>query len=134
MGDVNEQLKRMIEENAKLKSELKEFKLWTPLREQFIKGGGIAADWGLARLDLSHRKVFDLDDDGDIVLMRDGRPDYLGAEQFFKDFYRAERPKFYAPAEKPKSSDGKTMSRADFEKLSAADRMAYAKGDGRIID
>jgi len=112
MSDVNTQLRELAAENTKLKAELREFKLWTPLKEMFVKSGGLESDWELARLDLGKQERFTLDDSGDVVLMRDGKPSFLGAEQFFRDDYRRERPKFYAQEEK-REGGKPTVSAAD---------------------
>lgn len=94
--------KKQAEELAKIQgdfqraqSELKDFKLWTPLREVFIKSGGDPQDWEVARLELSHQGRFSFDEEGKIVVMEDGQPSTVSADKFFREVYSEARPKFY---------------------------------------
>ncbi len=104
-------------ELQKAQAELKDFKLWTPLREVFIKAGGDPADWEVARLELSHRGQFGFDDEGKIVVLEDGHPSTVSPDKFFKDVYSEARPKFYkasaaagSGAQNNTSGSGRTFS------------------------
>lgn len=48
--------------------QLREFKLWHPLREIALKCGLDKSLWDLARLELTSQKRFDLDQDGEITV------------------------------------------------------------------
>lgn len=82
-------------EFEKVKSELKDFKLWTPLRDVFIKAGGDPQDWEVARLELSAKQQFGFDDDGKVVVLEDGQPSSVSPDKFFREVYSEHRPKFY---------------------------------------
>lgn len=82
-------------ELQKAQAELKDFKLWTPLRDVFTKAGGDPQDWEVARLELSHQQRFGFDEEGRIVVMEDGQPSTVSAEKFFREVYSDQRPKFY---------------------------------------
>lgn len=82
-------------ELQKAQAELRDFKLWTPLREVFLKAGGDPQDWEVARLELSHQGRFGFDEEGKIVVMEDGQPSTVSPDKFFKEVYTEHRPKFY---------------------------------------
>jgi hypothetical protein len=145
------QVKRLNDDLAAIKAqheeaarELREFRLWTPLREQFIKAGGDPAEWELARLDLANQRRFDFDEDRRIVVMEDGVPSSVSPEQFFKQVYADQRPKFYKASEaggsganpRQATSGGKTktMKRADWNALPETKRAAFFKEGGQLID
>lgn len=98
------EIKKREEELAKHKAELenatkalREYQLWTPLRDMFIKSGGDPADWSHARRELAEQSRFDFDESGKIVVMQDGYADTIAPENFFKTIYPEQSPKFYRP-------------------------------------
>ncbi len=146
------ELKKRDEEAAKTAAELtqarndlREYRLWTPLQETFVKAGGDPADWEVARLELAAQKRFDFDEDGKIVVMNaDGYADTITPEKFFKDIYSDQRPKFYkatgaagsgAANNTASRGNGKTMRREEFDNLPQTERMKIAR-DGviKVVD
>ena len=71
---VNDDLAAIRAEHEKTQRALKEYQLWTPLRELFLKGNGDASEWELARLDLANQQRFGFDDENKIVVLEDGMP------------------------------------------------------------
>jgi len=139
----DEQIAALTTDRDMASKELREFKLWTPLRELFIKHEGNPEDWELARLDLGNKRRFDFDEDGKIVVMEDGAPSTVTPEKFFKDAYSDQRPKFYkasnaggsgATNEKKGAGGGKTITRERFESLSQSERMKISKEGVQIVD
>jgi len=135
------ELKKREDELAQLKSdaqkaaaELREYELWTPLREIAIKNGVNPDDWELARLDLGNQRRFGFDEDKKIVVMEDGSPSSVTPEKFFKDVYSDQRPKFYkqsgaAGSGAPNSSHG-GKSAVDLGKLPPSERLKAAREAG----
>jgi hypothetical protein len=132
------ELKKRDDEIATLESEgektnyaLREYRLWTPLREVAIKAGLSPESWELARLDLANQKKFDFDDDGKIVVMEDGVASTVTPEKYFKEGYSAERPIFYkastAGGSGATKTDGSGKIGIDLSKLTATERMKYAR-------
>lgn|GEM_PF-2583746 len=145
------EVKKLTDENGTLKADLqkaqtglREFQLWTPLREIAIKNGLNPEDWELARLELSHQSRFGFDEDGKIVVIEDGHPSTVTPEKFFKDVYSDLRPKFYKATNaggsgaqhgtKGTGNGKKTMTREAFEALDQAGRMKTAKEGVQIVD
>lgn len=126
-----------------MSAELREFKLWTPLREVAIKADLMPEDWDLARLELASQKRFDFDDDGKIVLLEDGVPSNVSPERFFKEVYSEQRPKFYRASgasgsgatngNKP-NNNAKTMKRSAFQSLTPSEQMAAVKKGVSVVD
>lgn len=124
--------------------ELREYQLWTPMRELFIAANGDPKDWEVARLDLAARKVFDFDEDRKIVVMEDdGTPSTITPERFFKELYPDQRPKFYrasaaggsgAPSQSSSGRGPKTMKRGDWNQLTPAKQAAFFKEGGTLTD
>lgn len=118
----------------KAQAELREFKLWTPLRDVFVKVGGDPSDWEVVRLELASQRRFDFDEDGKIVVMEDGTPSTVTPEKFFKDVYSDQRPKFYKATSAggsgaPNNTKGK-MSGVDLLKMSPTEQLNYARTHG----
>lgn len=149
---MSDELQRLQQEVAqtkvdldKTRTELREYKLWAPLKETAIKAGLASEDWDLVRLDLAERKRVDLDEFGDVVILEHGRPSRLTPERFFSEAYKAERPSLY---QKAKTSAAKaenstpqaasrytrTIKRVEFDRMNPADRMAYVRTGGGIVD
>ncbi len=132
---LQDQLTPLSSENEKLKAKLRDFELWTPLRDVAVKSGVIAEDWDLVRLDLSSKNQFGFDEDGKIVVLEDGHPSIVSPEKFFKEVYSDQRPKFYkasgAGGSGASAGTGngasKTIKRDAFAQLSSADQMAKIK-------
>jgi len=131
-------------ELQKAQFELRDFKLWTPLRDVFIKADGDPADWEVARLELASQRRFDFDEDGKIVVMEDGSASSVTPEKFFKEVYSDQRPKFYKASNaggsgannKNKSGSGnkKTMLRTAFDQLPHSERAAFIKAGGEVVN
>lgn len=128
---------------TKAQGELREFRLWTPLREQFIKAGGIPEDWELARLDLASKNQFDFDEDGKIVVMEDGQASSVSPEKFFQQVYSDQRPKFYkasgaggsgAPPGKGNGNSTKTIKREAWDKLPQSEKDAKVAAGFTVVD
>lgn len=140
---LSDDLAKLTSDHDKAKGELREFKLWTPLREVALKAGLNAEDWELARLDLSNQGRFSFDDEGKLVVMEDGSPSTVTPEKFFKEMYSDVRPKFYkasgasgsgaSNAGKTGGSGKKTMSRAAFDQLPHDQRSAFIKAGGEVV-
>lgn len=144
------ELKRRDDELASIKSanekaelQLKEFRLWTPLRDIAIKAGLVAEDWELARLDLSAKGRFGFDDEGAIVVIEDGHPSTITPERFFKEVYTDERPKFYhatgaggggANASAKNGLNAKQVKRETFNNMSTEARAKFFKDGGSVVD
>jgi hypothetical protein len=146
------EIKKLTEERdkasadlQKAQGELKQFKLWVPLRELFVseKVGGSASDWELAQLDLANQGKFGFDEEGRIVVMEDGYPSSVSPEKFLKEVYSEQRPKFYKASSAAGSGaqnntaprgNGKTINRAAFEQMGASERMKFVKEGGVITD
>lgn len=138
-----DELGKTSAEFQKAQAELKDYKLWTPLRDIAIKAGLDPQDWEVARLELSHQQRFGFDEDGKVVVMEDGQPSTVSPEKFFKEVYSDLRPKFYkasgaAGSGATNNTAGahgqKTMKRADFDARSPTEKMAFVKANGELID
>ena len=92
---TQDQLTQLTAAQEKADRELKEFRLWTPLRDLAVKAGMVAEDWELARLDLAAKGQFGFDDDNNIVVLEDGHASSVTPEKFFREVYTDQRPKFY---------------------------------------
>lgn len=130
-------------ELQKAQSRLRDYELWTPLREVFTKAGGEPTDWELVRLELSSQQRFGFDDENKIVVLEDGFPSAVTPEHFFKVLYSDQRPKFYkataaagSGANNNTRANGtqKTMTRTAFESLDQLARMKASKDGIQIID
>lgn len=139
----DDELATLKTDAEKIRLELRDFKLWTPLREVAIKAGLNPDDWELARLDLANQGRFGFDDDGKIVVMEDGSASTVTPEKFFKDVYSDQRPKFYKAstaggggATNNKTTNGgkKTISRAAFNDMGPGERAAYVREGGQVTD
>ncbi len=141
---VNDDLAAIRAEHEKTQRALKEYQLWTPLRELFLKGNGDASEWELARLDLANQQRFGFDDENKIVVLEDGMPSSVTPEQFFKSVYADQRPKFYKASDaggsgaNPRQANSggktKTMKRADWNALPDTKRAAFFKEGGQLVD
>jgi hypothetical protein len=129
-------------ELQKAQSELREFRLWSPLRDVFVKSGGDPGDWEVARLELANQRRFDFDEDGKIVVMEDGSASTVTPEKFFKEVYSDQRPKFYKASGAGGSGAGKsdsgrtgvkTVRRFDQDALNS-NIEAIAKGEITVVD
>jgi hypothetical protein len=132
MQDQITQLKAELEAAQK---RLREYELWAPLREEFVRAGGDPAEWELVRFDLSEQRRFELDDLNEIVVLENGKDSNLTPARFFREVYKAERPQLYketAPAQQ--SGNRRTLSRSAFDRLPPAERMAWVKSGGAITD
>lgn len=144
---VTDQLTELQKAHDKAQVELKDFRLWTPLRDIAIKSGVIAEDWELARLDLSNKNQFGFDDLGNVVVLEDGQPSTVSPENFFKGVYTDQRPKFYKGSQAAGSgsngggngaSGKKIVTRKDFDALPPLEQASMAdkasKGEIQITD
>jgi len=97
---------------------------WDSLKAVAVKAGIDPDKWDLVRFDLSSRKLAVFSESDDIESIAGSRP-----EQFFKEVYSGERPKFYkAVEEKPKQTvDDKRLSAAELLKLSPTEQLKYAR-------
>lgn len=138
-----DELTQLKTESEKTRLELREFKLWTPLRDIAVKAGLNAEDWELARLDLANQRRFDFDEDGKIVVMEDGSPSTVTPEKFFKDVYSDQRPKFYkattaggsgAPPNNKGGGGKKAISRSAFDQMGPTERSTFIKEGGQVTD
>lgn len=131
----DDELGQLKTESEKTRLELREFKLWTPLRDIAIKAGLNPEDWEIARLDLANQRRFDFDDDGKITVLEDGSPSTVTPEKFFKDVYSDLRPKFYKATSAggsgaPNGTKGGGTQSADFLKLSPTEQLKRAREQG----
>lgn len=142
---AQDQVTTLTAAQEKADRELKEFRLWTPLRDIATKAG--LEDWDIARLDLASKNQFGFDDDGKVVVLEDGQPSTITPEKFFKEVYTDQRPKFYkASGAAGSGSNGggnggtgkKIVTRKDFDVLSPVEQAAMAdkasKGEIQITD
>lgn len=120
-------------ENEKLKAKLRDFELWTPLRELALKAGLFPEDWELARLHLNSKGQFGFDEDGKIVVMDGGEVSTVTPEKFFKEVYPDQQPKFYKPTGAggsgaqggtTNSKSTKTIKRSEWDALTQPERDA----------
>lgn len=143
--------KKQADEFAKLQTDfqkaqaqLKEYQLWTPLREVAIKAGLDAGDWEVARLELNARGQFGFDEDGKPAVIEDGQPSSVTPEKFFREVYSEQRPKFYrandaggsgAKNNTASNTGKKTIKRAEFDALDPGAKMKISKSsDIQIVD
>lgn len=142
---LNEQLAELTAKSTNAERELKEFRLWTPLRDIATKAG--LEDWDIARLDLASKNQFGFDDDGKVVVLEDGHPSTITPEKFFTEVYTDQRPKFYKASgaggsgAKPGTNGGgskKTYTREVFSKLPPLEQKSIAdqarKGEVVLTD
>ena len=138
-----DQLAQIQADYERTQRELKEFRLWTPLRDIAIKANLSPEDWELARLDLSAQGRFGFDEDGKIVVLEEGQPSSITPEKFFKEVYSDQRPKFYkasaaggsgAPSQSSSGRGPKTMKRGDWNQLTPAKQAAFFKEGGTLTD
>jgi hypothetical protein len=139
----DDELNTLKPEVDRLRTEVREFRLWTPLREIAIKAGLDEKNWELARLELAHQKRFDFDEDNKVVVMEDGSPSTVTPERFFKEVYSEQRPNLYkatgagGSGATPGTKNGnqtKTMTRAAWEKLSPQESTAFFNSGGKLVD
>jgi hypothetical protein len=126
-----DEIKTLKAELAQTRAKLREYDLWTPLREEFVRAGGDPAEWELVRFDLSEQRRVDLDEFNEIVV----KDSDLTPARFFREIYKSERPQLYketAPAQQ--NSNRRTLRRAAFDKLPSDERMAWVKSGGAIAD
>lgn len=124
--------------------ELKDYRLWTPLRDIALKCGVIAEDWELVKLELGTQQRFGFDDDGKIVVYEDGEPSNVSAERYFREVYSEQRPKFYKASgaggsgAQPGVRDGsprtKTIKRDTWDKMAARERDVKIAAGFTIVD
>lgn len=139
----DDELQQLRPEIEKLRGEVREYRLWTPLREMFIASGGEPKDWQLARLDLANQRRFDFDEEGKIVVMEDNAPSGVSPERFFKEVYSDQQPKLYKasgagggganPGQKSGSTN-KSIKRDAYDRLSAFEREAKIKAGFSVVD
>lgn len=140
---VTDDLAALTGKLTKADGELREFRLWTPLREVAIKAGVVPEDWDVVRLDIANQGVFGFDDDNKVVVMEDGSPSSVTPETWFKQVYSELRPKFFKasgagggganPGQKPGSTN-KSIKREAFDKLSTSEREVKIKAGFAIVD
>lgn len=146
IDEANRELKKITKDRDTAKAaldkaiaRLREFELWTPLQDIFIKAGGDPADWEVARLELSSQSQFGFDDDGKVVVMEDGMPSSVTPEKFFKDVYSQQRPRFYKAssvgggANKNQSSGGKGVKTISADDRDAINNNLEAIAKGEIV-
>src|SRR5262249_46914478 len=142
LGKVR-QTKTSEERIADLETELKHFKLTTPLREMALKAGIFPERVDMALLELEKR--FALNDDGEIVTLDErGNATDIKPQKFLSDLYVHQRPWLYAASSgggsgaqnhrSGSSSNSNTMTRDAFEKLSPQQKMEFSKGGGVLTD
>lgn len=129
---------------TELGKQLRKFKLDDKVRAAALKAGVLPDD--LEDVMQLTAKNFDLgDDDPPVVLGTDGKPSSATLETFFGETFKTAKPKFYAPtgaggSGAPAGGSGggggvkKTVTRADFDKLSPSERSAHLKDGGAITD
>jgi hypothetical protein len=126
-----------------LESEVRRYKLLTPLKDMALKAGAMADRIDVVMADLEKRVT--LDEAGEIVVLdRNGDPTDLTPEQFLNTRYRDERPFFFEASKaggggaqnsnRAPAGGGKTIKRAAFEALGPQERMTFVKGGGQVID
>lgn len=139
----DDELTTLRTDHQKAQAELKDFKLWTPLRDVAIKAGLDPADWEVARLELNYLGRFGFDEDGKVVVIEDGAPSTVTPEKFFKDVYSDMRPKFYkangvsgsgAQNQNKGGAGGKTVKRSDWNGLSPAEQDKKISEGYQIVD
>jgi hypothetical protein len=78
-------------------------------------------------------RSFDLDDEGNVIVFGDdGRPSGSSVEDFFGKTFREQSPIFYPPAND--GGSGKRISRSDFDKMDAQQKMAFFREGGQLFD
>ncbi len=137
------QLDDLSKKHGEAETALREYRLWTPVRDIALKAGLFPEDWELARLELAQDNRFGFDEDGKIVVMEEGVISTVTPERFFKEVYSEKRPKMFRANDAGGSgaSSGtrnnpsvKAITRAQWEKLSSQESTAFFKGGGKLID
>lgn len=145
MADELKRLQRELDETKtaleKAQTELREYKLWAPLRDLAAKAGLAADSWQIARLDLAEHRRVGLDVLGEPVILENGRESTVTPERFFKEIYRKERPSLYddAPVETMQTAAAGTggrrvIKRAAFDQMSPREKGEYCRTGGRVVD
>jgi hypothetical protein len=130
-----EEIKNLKTELEAAQKRLREYELWNPLREEFVRAGGDPAEWELVRFDLNEQRRVDLDEFNEIVVLENGKERDLTPARFFREIYKSERPQLYketAPA--PQSGNRRTLRRAAFDKLPSDEKMSWVKSGGVVTD
>ena|SRR5438105_2891695 len=138
---LTDQVSELQKNHDNAQKELKEFRLWTPLRDIATKSGLMSDDWELARLDLANKGQFGFDDEGHVVVLEDGHPSSVSPEKFFKEVYNDQRPKFYkasgaagsgATGSNGAKPGGRVISIAEQQKMSAQESTEFFKAGGKV--
>ena len=120
---------------------LREYELWTPLREKAIEQGLDPAAWELAQAILEKKAAFTLEDN-EIVHYENGKPSGTTPDEFFRDVFSVTHSRLYLPKTLPgagtpnaTTSGGtkNTMTRAAFEQLSPVKQAEFIKKGGSLV-
>lgn len=129
---------------AELEAEVRQYKLTTPLRKIIAESGVFPDMVDLVLLDTQKRFTLDEETGRIVTLDEHGDPVNITPEAFFKTLYVQQRPRFFKASEaggsgartgtKARDIDGKTMTRAAFDRMSQEQQMAFSLGGGQLID
>lgn len=130
------ELSALKDDHAKTRGKLREYELWTPLKSAYLAAGGDETDWGIVKIDIGNRQLFEVDDDGDIMAIENGKKTLANPKGFFEKVYAAERPKFFKKKSQgqTQTGGGKVVTRGEFDQMPHGDRMSYIRAGGKVVD
>lgn len=142
LGKVR-QTKTSEERVAELETELRHYKLVTPMREMALKAGILPDRVELALLALEKRFV--LGEDGEIVTLDErGNATEITPQKFLNEIYVHQAPFLYAaskaagsgahPNTRASGGQSNTMTRTAFEALSPEEKVAFSKRGGTLTE
>lgn len=145
--EVAEKLKELGERDTQIETlnqRLRKFTLDDQVRAAALKAGVLPDDIEDVMTLTAAR--FSLEEDRIVVMGPDGKPTDQTPDTFFGQTFKEQKPKFYAPTGAGGSgapaggtgggggSNKKTVTRADFDKLTPLERSAHLKDGGTITD
>lgn len=142
LSDIEKQLQERDREIAGLKNQVREFSIWSPVKDLAIKHGVMADRVDAVMTLLRTNERFDMEGSNLVFKDRNGYATTITPQRAFEVYLREELPWAFEASKAAGSganNNGRTsgprvISRESFNSMSAAQREAAVKDGARIID
>lgn len=141
LGDIEKQLVERDREITNLKSQVREYSIWTPVKDLALKHGVMADRVDAVMTLLRTQERFDMEGSNLVFKDRNGYPSTITPQRAFEVYLREELPWAFEASKAAgsgaqngnKSAGGRTISAETFEGMSHEARWQAVKEGVRII-